>query len=250
MSLVQHGTHSDTKRNTAIRLSEMTLRLGVEAIAIWRMHEVMGGGAERAVALIQIDEVLDQPGLVAVGAAENLDGEITIYDGTAILTRARSAGPLTVTLDTGTNVGAAYLTTSAVDAWQDVTVDRDLDPKAFEQFLASTAEAGGIDLSKPFPFVVKGHVAGLRAHVVKGACPMRPGAVIGEDQKPWVYEPLDRVAATVVGFRAAESVGNLTHPGTTLHAHAIFQVDGANVTGHVERMSVLRGALVRIPRLR
>lgn len=208
------------------------------------MHAVMTAGAESAQARVALDDVLAQPGAIAVGAAVGLEGEITVYDGRAML--SRTSGAAFETTD-GAGEGAAWLTVANVSEWTEVPVDADLGQAAFEAFVAEAAAAAGVSVATPFPIALRGELFDLRLHVLHGACPMRPGARLTEAQAPYVFEPTDGVTATLVGFRADDSVGQLTHPGTTLHLHAIVDVDGTQLTGHVERFAVRPGATLRLP---
>jgi len=208
------------------------------------MHAVMTAGAENAASRIALDEVLSQPGAIAVGAAVGLDGEITVYDGSVWISRTR--GRAFETTD-GSGEGASWLTVANVSEWTDVPVDTDLEQAAFESFVAEAAATAGVDVAMPFPVAVRGECFDLRLHVLNGACPMRPGAHLTAAQEPYVFESTKGIQATLVGFRAGDSVGELTHPGTTLHLHAIVDVDGTPMTGHVERVGVRSGATLRLP---
>jgi len=53
--------------------------------------------------------------------------------------------------------------------------------------------------------------------------------------------------ARLVGFYAADSVGKLTHAGTSLHAHALFDFHGVKTTAHVDRVAVAAGVGVYLP---
>lgn len=212
------------------------------------MHATMTGGVENAVSRVTLDEVQGKPGAFALGTAVGLDGEITVYDGRALISRTRTPSFETTTDPAGE--GAAWLTVAHVTAWTEVPIPSDLDQAAFEAFLGEAAAKAGLDVTAPLPFAVRGPVAGLRAHVLRGACPMRPGAQLTAEQAPYVFESVDGVEAHLVGFRATDAVGKLTHPGTTVHLHAILEVDGKPLTAHVERFSVRAGSTLRLPALR
>jgi hypothetical protein len=53
-----------------------------------------------------------------------------------------------------------------------------------------------------------------------------------------------------VGVFAADSVGELTHPATSTHVHLIFEErdTGRLVTGHLERVGLAAGAVLKLPK--
>ena len=211
-----------------------------------RMHDVLSGGAENARGQVALSDVLERPHAFGVGALAGLEGEITIWDGEAIVARpAQSA--LRVDKSATSSEQAALLTVAYVDNWQDTTIDQDLSGEQLEQFIAETAAACGLDADQPFPFVIEGRVTDLKLHAIHGECPMRPGVTLTAEQQPWRYELAEPTDATIVGFYAADSVGNLTHPGIAMHAHALLNVDGRELTGHVERMACAAGAVLKLP---
>jgi alpha-acetolactate decarboxylase len=231
---------------TAATRSAGTAAVSVQSFGT--MHATMAGGAENAVSQVALDDVRSEPGTIALGTAVGLDGEITIYEGRTLVSRVRGTGFETVTDPSGE--GAAWLTMARVPAWTDITVPSDMDQSAFEAFVARQAADAGLDTEEPFPIVVTGSSFDLRAHVLHGACPMRPGADLTAEQTPYVFEATEAVRVELVGFRASSSVGVLTHPGTTVHLHAIVDVEGTPLSAHVERFSVRAGATLRLPMVR
>ena len=63
-------------------------------------------------------------------------------------------------------------------------------------------------------------------------------------------EKFPSVRGTVVGVYAENSVGNLTHPGTSMHSHLVFTdpSSGLKVTGHLERLGLRSGSQLRLPK--
>ncbi len=212
------------------------------------MHDVLSGGAANAVSQVSLQEVLKRPGAVGVGALAGLEGEITILDGQAWVARP-AGGALRVDGPAGDSAeGAALLAVAYVEDWTDVPIDLAMRGDELEQFISKAARENGLDPATPFPFVVVGECTDLQVHVINGECPMRPGADLTAAQQPWRYEADQPTAAKVVGIYAGDSVGKLTHPGTSIHAHVLMDAHGNQVTGHVERVAVAGGSVLRLPR--
>jgi alpha-acetolactate decarboxylase len=69
-----------------------------------------------------------------------------------------------------------------------------------------------------------------------------------KEQQPYELE-LEKVRGTIVGVFAKDAVGNITHPGTSMHMHLLYEdpQSGQMVTGHVERVGLLADAVLRLP---
>lgn len=215
-----------------------------------RMHDVLAGEAANARGLVELRDVLRTPHAVGVGALAGLEGEITIRDGQAWVARPMGANLRVDGPSSELTEQAALLTVAYVEKWREVPIDAELSGEALERFIGEQAEVAGIDRTKPFPFQIEGQLNDLQLHVINGDCPMRPGAKLTADQQPWRHETDRPTAGTIVGFYAPNSVGKLTHPGTCLHAHALLDVQGREVTGHVERLAVASGTVLKLPATR
>lgn len=222
----------------------------IEVKQFGNMHEVLSAGAGQAHPRVTLSKAMERPHAYAVGAMAGLDGEVTIVDGQAWLSRPSGQG-LDTEGPTSTTAGkAAYLTVAYVDRWKEASMQRAFAGEELERFIADQGRHHGIDVERPFPFVIEGELSDLQAHVINGICPMKPGVRLTADVQPWRYQLERPVRATIVGFYAPDSVGKLTHPGTAIHAHAVIDVDGRPVTAHVERLTVAPGGVLRLPDLK
>jgi acetolactate decarboxylase len=212
------------------------------------MRQVLGGDAADAKSRVALAKVLDTPHAYAVGALPQLQGEITIIDGQAWIAQPMGNGELQVDGPSAhSSAGAAMLTVAHVEQWDEINIETALGDEALEDFIAERARNAGVELERPFPFVIAGTATDLQTHVVNGACPMKPGARLAAEQQPWRHQLSATGMAKVVGFYAADSVGKLTHPGTSVHAHAVFEANGQTVTAHVERMKFAPDAKLYLP---
>ena len=103
----------------------------------------------------------------------------------------------------------------------------------------------------PFIFVVEGGFTDVRIHVINGACPIRArikNIDIEPENQPYELEEKS-VRGTLVAVHATESVGKLTHPATSTHAHLIYidEGTGEHVTGHLEQVGLAKGAVLKLP---
>lgn len=209
------------------------------------MREVLREGkAQRRIALL---DTVARPHAYAVGALENLGGEITIVDGEVWVARIVDgelsvSGPYPSSED-----GAALLIIARVRTWRATSLAEAAADGELESELERIARQQGVDTERPFPFEIEGPLTALSMHVVNGACPLSGDARAQGDGTPWLFT-LDAPAhGRIVGFFARDSAGEITHHETSIHAHALLDLNGTRLTGHVECVAVGPGAVVRVP---
>lgn len=200
------------------------------------MHEVMAEGAMGPrVRLVDASRA----DVVGIGALAGLEGEISIVDGTTWVTRSRTSTKLDTTSGAAAGGEATLLVTATVHEWVGVQIDREID-------LADLVAWSGLDALgwDVVPFVVKGRLVGLDAHVLHGACPF--AGDVPPDKAP-VRKHASSAFGTLVGFWARDGAGTITHRGEHVHAHAVVQGDDA-WTAHVDRVRIGTGSTLYLPR--
>jgi len=213
-----------------------------------KMHEAIGKQQSRG--RVALTKLVERPHFYGVAALESLKGEATFYDGKLTITGVDAKGGLKP-ID-AQEVQAALLIGAYVPAWTEHKVTKGVGPDEFDQFVAEQAAMAGVKTSQPFMFVVEGEFSKLRTHVINGACPMHARLMkieLPPQHRPFEAE-LDKVRGTIVAVFAKDAVGNLTHPATSTHAHVVYQDPGSGktVTGHVERVGLIEGAVLRLPK--
>lgn len=215
-----------------------------------RMREVLRNGQSQP--RIALSEVTVRPHAHAVGALADLDGEVTIVDGVALVSRVRDGA-----LASGPPVPgdrATLLTLAYVERWHGTALGFASGDRELETTVEEIARAAGVAVDEPFPFVMEGELTALDMHVINGACPLagaRDEAGAQSGLRAAYQLRLDRpTRGKLVGFFATGREGDMTHHGTRTHIHAVLEHDGRTVTGHVERVSVAAGTEVRVPRPR
>lgn len=197
---------------------------------------------------IALTEVTATPHAIAVGALAGLAGEVTVIDG-AVWTARRGATVEEVivsTPDTPTTDAATLLTVAHVPAWREVVIDASAEGEALDALIARIARDANIDTSRPFPLMIMGTCEAIEIHVVHNFCPHgeTPGTA---DALPWHFASEHPEPVTIAGFYAPNAAGVMTHHGSSTHLHAVLEVNGNPVTGHVDRLRVGPGMVVRLP---
>jgi hypothetical protein len=211
------------------------------------MHETIG--QQRHHGRVKLAKFLDRPHFFGVGAVEGLHGEITILDSQAVVTAVALNGHPEAT--DPESVQATLLAGSSVPRWTSHEFDQGVSESELDGTIAAAAERAGIDTAAPFVFVIEGTLTDVRLHVINGACPVHArmkNLALADDQRPFQLEA-SNLKGTTVGIYARGSVGELTHPATSTHAHLIYEDarTGQRVTGHLERFGLAAGAVLQLP---
>jgi alpha-acetolactate decarboxylase len=213
------------------------------------MREVIGERQHQG--RVAIGEVLKRPNFYGIGALEALAGEITVRDGWTTITQVDDAGhpkPADAPLE---QAKAALLIGAYVPEWTSLAVAAPLAAGELERFIEAEAAKTGLDVSKPIVFAVDGVFNDVRLHVINGACPMHARLnqrELDAQEKP--YEAvLSEVSGTIIGVYASDAVGDITHPGTSVHMHLEYMdaASGAVITGHLEQIGVSAGSVLYLP---
>lgn len=216
-----------------------------EFIQYGTMHEAIG--QKKMQGRVRLSDVTGKPHLYAVGAEEDLLGEITIVDGQIMLTRAEDKNePRSISSELD-SVKATLLIGAYVKDWDTQTTKEPISGEQLEKLIESPKKKEG--QTEPVMFKADGHFRDVRLHVIRGACPMHARlrkVDLSESQKAYEVD-LAEVEGVVVGVFARGRIGDLTHPSTSVHAHLVYKgPDGQTLTGHLEKFQIAPGARISI----
>lgn len=223
-------------------------RASTEFVRYGGMHETIGQKQHHG--RVGLAEIVNRPHFYGVGALEGLRGEITIRDSAAIVTGVTPDGRLQPLAPV--DLQATLLVGQSIGEWTKVTLTDAVAHDQFDEIIATTAARMGIDTTAPFMFVVDGEFTDVRLHVINGACPVHArmkNLTLDKDERPYELEA-ERLTGTLVGVYASDAVGKLTHPATSTHVHLVYEdrETGQIVTGHLERVGLAVGAVVKLPK--
>jgi acetolactate decarboxylase len=221
-----------------LALSSCSSKPAPPVVEVWgalreMIHE---GKIESRVAIASVAK----PHVYALGAISGMRGEVTIVDGVAWVAigdvdggKARSGA---------TDEGAALLVASTVAQWQRVTIGEDIAFAQLDRRIEELAVAAGIDVARPFPFLVEGQVD-ARWHVLTG--PPAPGDSPHDHTRNAVLGTL-KAKATVVGFFSKHHQGVFTHAGHAVHAHVVDPA--SSLSAHADELAIRAGSVIRFAR--
>ncbi|QDV48848.1 acetolactate decarboxylase [Gimesia fumaroli] len=213
-----------------------------------KMHEVIGQQQHQG--RVNFEELIKKPHFYGVGALESLAGEATIFDGRVTLTKVKPDSALSPE-KLSSKTQAALLVGAYVKNWSEHPLTKTVPSDDLNSLIEQTANQAGLKTDQPFLFVIKGDFQSVQFHVINGACPLRARMrkeVLPKDKRPYEAN-LPKVSGKLVGVFAKDAVGNITHPGTSVHMHLLFKdsQSGNLRTGHVEKVTIQPGAKLLLP---
>ncbi|HXX53241.1 MAG TPA: acetolactate decarboxylase, partial [Thermodesulfovibrionales bacterium] len=205
--------------------------------------------------VISLESLANRPGLFAVGPVDCLDGEITIFDSKPYVTKVRGND---LTMDHSYHYGAFFLVWTEQTKWQDVPVPTTVKGYVdLQKFVKEQAQAEGIDVTKPFPFLLSGTPVEIRWHVNVDRTDGKPitKELFAKSKQPFVTKntPVD-----IVGFYAEHHAGVFlpssnpefmegTGVQNAIHIHHISKTGKA--AGHIDNITLGEDMVLRLPKL-
>jgi acetolactate decarboxylase len=138
--------------------------------------------------------------------------------------------------------GAALLVTATVERWQRVAITGDIAFADLDARIEELARAAGVDVARPFPFLVEGELADVTWHVLVGP-PDKPGS--HDHARNAVTGERAVMRGTAVGFFSTKHEGVFTHMGQHVHAHVVDPA--AALAAHADRLSIRAGSVLALP---
>jgi acetolactate decarboxylase len=197
-------------------------------------------------AVVQLDTLLPDPQLYAVGALADLAGEITIVGGEAYLAYPVTADSSRTVIRRGEPAAACLLVAGTVAEWISVTTAQEIDWSEIDREIPGLAGPAGIDVAVPFPFLIEGRVRDLEWHVIDGSRLPDGGGSHLAHREAAVRHRLATGQATLLGFHSAQHHGVFTHMGSNTHIHCVTR-DPLR-SGHVDHVVVPAGTAIHFPR--
>jgi acetolactate decarboxylase len=209
----------------------------------------------KAASVVALEDLAGHKGLYAVGPIDGLDGEITIFDSKPYITQVRGND---YTMDKTFKHGAFFLVWSEQTTWRDVPVPNTVKGYVdLQNFVKAQAQAAGIDVSKPFPFLMTGSPVEIKWHINVDRTEGKPitKELFYKSKQPFVTknEPVD-----IIGFYAEHRDGIFLPKYTSvikegsgmennLHIHLVSKTSKA--AGHIDDITFGEGMVLRLPKL-
>lgn len=190
------------------------------------MKRIMQQGNLEATVLL--DTLLSTDHLYALGAAAGLKGEIMIIDSKAYHTFVDNDKIIT---SNEKNIKASMLVYATVQQWSGSMSGNDIkNIKDLEVAIEALAGKHGIDIARPFPFIIKIMQGMVAYHVID----WREGVPHTADTHKQYSKKgsFQNEELLLLGFFSKTHQGVFTHHASSIHAHVINK--DCSVVGHVD----------------
>ena len=180
----------------------------------------------------------------ALGAIENLKGEIQIFDGKPFNTIVFKDS---LTFDHSFNKKATLLVYASVEKWKTIDIpDHVLTYEQLEKYIEHAAGENQININEPFPFLIEGKVNSFDWHVID----WKDEDLEHTHEKhitSGIYGTVKDRQVEMLGFYSNAHHAIFTHHTTNMHIHV--KTTDLKVAGHVDGLSLGKGMVLKLPQI-
>jgi acetolactate decarboxylase len=173
-------------------------------------------------------DTLPHRNLFAIGLVDSLQGEISVIIGKGLISSIKDTY---IKTDTSLNYGATLLVYTYVKNWKVITIEQEVNGlEALELLVKRLASENEIDVTKPFPFMVKTWVKNMSCRVID----WQSGILHTPDTHSQFAHELWYSASTIMlaGFYSENHQGIYTNINRKIVAQAI--TTDPMTSGHLE----------------
>jgi len=180
--------------------------------------------------------------LYALGAIENLKGEIQIFDSKPSNTMVKDGA---LAFDDSFNKNATLLVYASVSKWRTIHIpDKIVTYEELEEHIEQVAKEAGIDTDEPFPFLLEGTVKSFDWHVIN----WKDGDMEHSHEKhinSGLHGTISDRQVEMLGFYSNAHHAIFTHHTTNMHIH-VRTADG-KLAGHVDGLTIGNDLVLKLP---
>jgi acetolactate decarboxylase len=203
------------------------------------LRTIMSGNIEPVVSL---DSLSDKTNFYALGAIENLKGEIQIFDSKPSNSIVMDSS---LQIEDSYNLNAALLVYAEVEEWDSYKTENSKTKEELESTIFEIAKSNGIDTEKPFPFLLEGTVASLDWHVIN----WKDGDSVHTHKKhteSGLNGNLKNKQVQIIGFYSTKHKAVFTHHTANMHMH--FKTYDNTVAGHIDDLLLNETITLKLPK--
>ena len=189
------------------------------------LRTIMSGNIQSTISL---DSLSNKKNLYALGAYEDLKGEIQIFNGKPSNSFVVDSS---LQIKDTYNLKAALLVYAEIEAWNEFNIDNITTKEDLEKTIFETAKANGINTEVPFPFLLKGTAVSIDWHVINWI----DGDKVHNHKKhkeSGLNGILKNKTVEVLGFYSTKHKAIFTHHTTNMHMH--FKTVENSLAGHID----------------
>jgi len=179
----------------------------------------------------------------ALGAIENLKGEIQIFDSKSFNTIVIDSS--TLTFDNSFHKKATLLVYASVNKWKSINIPDDVVAyEQLERYIEQTAKENQIKIDEPFPFLIEGKAKSFDWHVIN----WKDGDTEHSHERhinSGLNGTINNRHIEMLGFYSDSHHAIFTHHTTNMHIH-VKTVDN-KIAGHVDGLTLGKGMILKLP---
>jgi acetolactate decarboxylase len=208
----------------------------------------------KAASVISLEDLAGRKGLYAMGPIDGLDGEITVFDSKPYITKVRGSDYVA---ENTWKHGAFFLVWTEQAQWKDVSVPSTVKGYVdLQKFVKAQAQTAGVDVTKPFPFLLSGTPVEIKWHINVDRTEGKPitKESFAKSKQPFVTqnEPVD-----IIGFYSEHHAGIFLTATTpvikknsgmknAIHIHLVSRTSKAS--GHIDDITLGENMVLRLPK--
>ena len=208
----------------------------------------------KAASVVNLEELTGKKGVFAIGPIDGLDGEITIFDSKPYITKVRGND---YTVDKTLKHGAIFLVWTEQATWVDFPLPASVKGYVdLQKFIKEQAQKIGVDVTKPFPYLVAGTPLEIKWHINVDRTEGKPitKELFVKSKEPYVTknEPVD-----IIGFYSekhsgiflsqyAPAIKEGSGMENYIHLHLVSKTSKAS--GHIDDITFGEGMVLRLPK--
>lgn len=190
-----------------------------------------------------LNDFKDTKHLYALGAIENLKGEIQVFDGEVFNT---SVVENQLVFNKSFDKKASLLVYASVSKWR--TINIPVTVVTYEQlevYVQEIAQRNNINTAEPFPFLIEGTAKSFDWHVIN----WKEGDMEHSHQKhinSGLHGTIKNSAVKLLGFYSDSHHAIFTHHTTNMHIHV--KTKDSKLAGHVDGLTLGKGMILKLPK--
>jgi acetolactate decarboxylase len=204
------------------------------------LSKIMHEGARDGV--VALSDVITEDHVYGLGAMENLDGEILIMDSNLLINRAKVGEKPTHQTEATFETKALLLVTTQIKSWKNVTMKSNASYNSIDAEIKREAGIAGINIDKPFPFIIEGNFNKLAWHIISPQD--KDGSHDDHLAKSWKRDD-SNISGKVMGFYSENHQAIFTHHTRFTHLHIWFESEG--ISGHVDDLVITEPWTIYFP---
>lgn len=192
-----------------------------------------------------LTEIKNLKNLYALGAMENLKGEIQIFNSEPLNTYVKDGE---IKFDKSYFNKATLLVYTTVENWITVQIPHIIiTMNNFENFIAQEAKKYDLDTKKPFPFLIEGIAKKINWHIID----WKDGDTDHSHEKhisSGLNGEIENKEVELLGFYSDSHHAIFTHHTTNMHIH--MKLKNEEIAGHVDDFELGKEMILKLPKLK